>query len=98
MQTLTKYENLKGTEVYSVSEVAEDEEGNTINLRYFVTEENCIGIQASTDTKKGVEEEIKISSHSFDTYEEAVKFVDMLKKNTVTPCTLQDIIEDYLAE
>ena len=98
MRTSTKYENLRGMEVYSVSKVAEDEEGNTINLRYFVTEENCIGIQASTDTKKGVEEEIKISSHSFNTYEEAVDFVNMLNRNIVTPCTLQDVIEDYLAE
>ena len=84
-------------EEYIVMGVAENIRKEFLLLFYFTTQENSVGIRMYTNTIEEVIEESEISSHSFDTYEEAVKFVDMLKKNTVTPCTLEDIIEDYLA-
>ena len=84
-------------EEYIIINVVENTKKESLLLFYFTTQENCVGIRMYTNTKEEVIEESKISSYSFDTYEEAVSFVDMLKKNTVTPCTLEDIIEDYLA-
>ena len=82
---------------YVVMSVAENTKEESLLLFYFTTQKNSVGIRMYTNTKEEVTEETSISKHSFNTYEEAVKLVDVLKNGKVTPCTLEDIIEDYLA-
>lgn len=85
------------SEEYIVMGVAENIRKEFLLLFYFTTQKNSVGVRMYTNTEEGVMEETSISNHSFNTYEEAVKLVDVLKNGKVTPCTLEDIIEDYLA-
>lgn len=76
--------------------VVTNENGELMSLRYFTTANNGVGIHMKTKTQKGVIKESKISDKLFKSHTEAKAFVDLIYDGLVTPCTLQDIIDDIL--
>ena len=71
--------------------------GEKLTIYYFTTANDGVGIDMYIDTIGGrTIRERKISDNLFSTTAEAKAFVDKLHKGLVTPCTLQDIIDDIL--
>lgn len=83
--------------IYITKNISESIMGDELIIFYYTTEKNGVGIDMYTTLKNGkIIRERKISDNLFSTSTEANAFVDKLHKGIVTPCSLQDIIDDIL--
>ena len=83
--------------IYIIKNISESIMGDELIIFYYTTENNGVGIDMYTTLKNGrIIRERNISENLFNNKIEAIHFVNKLKRGMVTPCTLQDIIDDIL--
>lgn len=67
-------------------------ENHDYTLKYNITTSCIYGIEVEKTTK-GIKESKIYSSISYN-YDNVVKLINLLSKGDVTPCTLDDILQD----
>ncbi len=84
-------------------------ENSAMTLKYFLLESEieidsatlrCYGVEIKKTALEGTKElsEVKQIKNTFFDKSEALCFLDMLARNTVTPMSLSSVLEDYIQD
>lgn len=95
--------------LYKKEQLEFSETGKVITLKYFLLETDleidgcilkCYGVEIKKTAPSGEHRlsEVKQISNTFFNKSEALLFLEMLARNTVTPIALSGVLEDYITE